>query len=88
MSLPLVAADQFPHVTLGLTHGPGCDILRRHLMTSVIHLSKGVWPSVTQPLYRLVRWVSEIWVLYKNFLEDLCFSSVATGQLKVLGSRA
>ena len=80
MTLPLVATDQFPHVSLGLTHGPACQILRRHLVTSVLHHARGAWPSVTQPLYRLVRWVCEVWALYKQFLEDLSLSSVASGE--------
>ena len=79
ISIPLLSADQFPHVSLGETSAPSGGVLRRQLMTLSIHHARGVWPYMTQRLYRLVQWVVDIWLLYNNFLLQLGLSSIATG---------
>ena len=80
--LPILTADRFPHVSLGVNFGPTSGVLKRHLMASAIHLAEGVWPTMTHPLYRLVRWVNEVWLLYNHFLGDLELHPVSTGKLR------
>lgn len=76
-----MATDHFPHISLSVTSsGSTSGVLRRHLMASVVHHGEGVWPGVTQPLYRLVQWVGDIWLLYNSFLDNLGLSSIATGK--------
>ncbi len=50
-------------------------------MTSVVHHAQGVWPYTSQPPFRLVRWISEVWVLYNTFLMDLGLTEVPTGKI-------
>lgn len=89
-TLPQLAADKFPHVPLGVASGAASGlshgVLHRQLITSSVHYAKGVWPYKAQPLYRLFRWVGDIWVLYNQILKELGLSSVATGEKDGRGS--
>lgn len=84
--LPVVATDQFPHVSLDTTSGPAGGVLRRHLMAASVHHAGGAWPRLAQPLYRLTRWVGDIWLMYNSFVEDLGLSSMATGMYVLIHS--
>lgn len=79
-ALQVGVASHFPHVSLSPTSGPISGVLRRHLMTSLIHSAGGVWPSATDPMYRMVQWVSDIWSLYNVFLDEVGLSPMASGK--------
>ena len=76
-----ICVDQFAHISLSLFSDSCCGVLTRQLMARLIHSQSGDLPHTTQPIYRLLWWVFEVWVLFNNFMRRIGLQELTVGEL-------
>ena len=77
--LEAVTFDQFAHISLGLRTEPTSGILRRQLMMSLIDSRQGDPPHSSDPFYRLIQWLVEVWLLYNSFMLRMDLPELTAG---------